>query len=253
MDRKILVAKSYQNLPFVSEPYMVNGREYIKVRLKNGSIKAVRSYTPAEYKKYNPEVKIIQPAKSQRDIFGFGEAGYIWLFKGDTYGALNWFREQPTRYNTFFGWYLPSNIEMPLPLPINVTPVHLFWDDIKDPTDENKMRDQKEVRKYVETLIYDSGVSQWAGAEGDKITFEAVCDKKVEVQSAYGLSTIYNFTDASGNKYSWTTSTSPGIMEGNKYEITGKIKKLDTYRNNKITVLTRAKVNAEIEPWGNEE
>lgn len=250
---KILVAKSYQNLPILCSPYEINGKRYTKVKMKNGTIKAVRVYSKQEYEKFYPEVKIIQPAKSQKEIFGFGNQGFIWLFKGkDTYSALDWFRRQPTRYARMWGWYLPSDIEMPNPLPTGVIPIKLFWEDVCDET-KNNLKNEDEVRKYVETLIYDSGVSQWAGAEGDKITFEAVCNKKVEVQSAYGLSTIYNFTDASGNKYSWTTSTSPGIMEGNKYEITGKIKKLDTYRNNKITVLTRAKVNAEIEPWGNEE
>ena len=33
-ERKIFVAKSYEGLPFVSEPYILNGREYIKVRMK---------------------------------------------------------------------------------------------------------------------------------------------------------------------------------------------------------------------------
>ena len=61
-----LVAKSYQNCEQVTEPYMANGRQYVKVRMPNGTIKQVRAYTEAEYRKYNPEVKIIQPAKSKK-------------------------------------------------------------------------------------------------------------------------------------------------------------------------------------------
>ena len=143
-----LVAKSYQNLEQVCEPYKVNGKEYVKVRLNNGNIKQVRSYSESEYRKYNPEVKIIQKAKSQRDVFGFGEAGYVWIFKGDTYAALDWFRWAPTRYAEFLGWYLPSDIEMPQPIPVGIEPIKLMWDNVKDPEDENYLMDKKLIKKY---------------------------------------------------------------------------------------------------------
>ena len=124
-ERKILVAKSYQGLPFVSEPYTLNGREYVKVRMKNGSIKQVRSYSEAEYRKYNPKVEIIKPAKSRRDILGFGEKGFIWIFKGETYENLDFFHSSPCRYARTWGWYLPSVIEIPSPLPTNIDPLKL--------------------------------------------------------------------------------------------------------------------------------
>jgi hypothetical protein len=106
-EKKIFVAKSYEGLPFVSEPYILNGREYIKVRMKNGTIKQVRSYSESEYKKYNPPVEIIQPAKSRRNVLGFGEQGFIWLFKGNTpdaiYENLDWFHDSPCRYARTWG------------------------------------------------------------------------------------------------------------------------------------------------------
>ena len=126
---KALVAKSYENLEQVCEPYSLNGKEYVKVRMKNGSIKQVRAYTEAEYRKYNPEVKIIKPAKSRRDVLGFGEKGYIWIFKGATPGAtyenLDWFRASPCRYTRVWGWYLGSDEAMPEPLPANIEPIKL--------------------------------------------------------------------------------------------------------------------------------
>ena len=157
-----LVAKSYQGLEQVCDQYEVNGKQYVKVRMRNGSIKQVRAYTEAEYRKYNPEVKIIKEAKSQRDTFGFGEQGFIWLFKGDTYAALDWFRWAPTRYAEMLGWYLPSDIEMPTPLPADIEPIKLYWDKVCD--EEGKhFRDKEEIKAYVETLIYDAGTSEWIG------------------------------------------------------------------------------------------
>ena len=66
-----LVAKSYQKLEQLCDPYEVNGKMYVKVRMKNGNEKTVRAYSEAEYRRYNPEVKIIQPAKSRKDVLGF--------------------------------------------------------------------------------------------------------------------------------------------------------------------------------------
>ena len=83
-EKKALVAKSYEGLEQVCEPYTLNGREYVKVRMKNGQIKQVRAYSEAEYRKYNPEVIIVKPAKSRRDVLGFGEQGFIWLFNSSS-------------------------------------------------------------------------------------------------------------------------------------------------------------------------
>ena len=76
-----LVAKSYIGLEQVTEPYSLNGKMYVKVRMKNGNIKQVRAYSAKEYAKYNPEVKVTKPIKSRREVFGFGEKGFIGFLK----------------------------------------------------------------------------------------------------------------------------------------------------------------------------
>ena len=191
-EKKALVAKSYENLEQVTDIYQVNGKNYVKVRLANGNLKQVRAYSEKEYRKYNPEVKIIQPAKSQREVFGFGEQGFIWVFKGDTYAALDWFRWAPTRYARPFGWYLPSDIEMPEPIPAGVTPVRLPWDAVK--ADEYKMKSEKELVDIVADYIYDPGTSEWLGEVGDRLRdIEVTCTRATEVASFYGVSTIYTF------------------------------------------------------------
>ena len=44
-----LVAKSYQGLEQICEPYTVNGRMYVKVRTKSGTEKQVRAYSEKEF------------------------------------------------------------------------------------------------------------------------------------------------------------------------------------------------------------
>ena len=237
-ERKILVAKSYQGLPFVSEPYEMNGKEYIKVRMKNGTIKQVRSYSEKEYAKYNPEVKIIKPAKSRRDILGFGEKGFIWLFKGETYANLDWFRASPCRYTRVWGWYLPSDIEMPDPIPVDVEPVKLEWADVS--LDE-QLIPEDQIVKVVEGLLYDAGESRYIGKVGDRLEFDATCTRATINQGAYGISYFYVFEDSEGNVYTWGTSARC-LDEGASYHIRGTVKDHTSFRNTQQTVLTRCKV-----------
>ena len=240
-----LVAKSYQNLEQVSEVYEVNGRQYVKVRMKNGSIKQVRAYSEAEYQKYNPEVKIIQKAKSPKDTYGFGEEGFIWIFKGDTYSALDWFRFQPTKYARMFGWYLASTEKMPEPLPVGITPVKLYWKDVCD-EDEWFFKDEDEIRKFVDTLVYDAGTSEWIGGIGERLTLPLTCTKIIHFENGYGNSTLFSFETDDGDVMTWTTSTSKDIKENYRYMIAGTVKEQTVYRNVKQTVLTRCRIIEEL-------
>ena len=123
---EILVAKSYQGLPVVEEPYVKSGKTYCKVKMKSGSVKEVRTYTQKEYDKMYPA----PPAKwkPQREILGFGEDGYIIIF----YGAgphEEFFEQSIARYHRVWGWYIPSNETVPV-LPDGVTAVMLPWERV---------------------------------------------------------------------------------------------------------------------------
>lgn len=233
-----LVAKSYQGLEQICDPYKVNGKLYTKVRMKNGSLKQVRVYTEAEFNRYNPEVKIIKPAKSKREILGFGEQGFIWIFKGETYENLDWFRASPCRYTRLWGWYLPSDIEMPDPLPTNIEPLKLDWDDVS--FDGDLIAEDKIV-KFVDQMIYDEGESEYVGEVGDRIDIDVVCTRASVTQSAYGLSYFYVFQSDEGNIFTWGTSAKV-LEEGVNYHVRGTVKGHAVYRNTKQTNLTRCKV-----------
>ena len=241
-EKEILVAKSYQGLPIMCDPYEVNGRKYVKVKLKSGNLKQVRVYSQKEYAKYNPEVKIIQPAKSKRDTLGFGEKGFIWIFKGATPGAtyenLDWFRASPCRYTRVWGWYLPSNIEMPDPLPANIEPMKLSWDQVSF---EDQLITDEEIVKVVDSMLYDAGTSRHIGKVGDRIEFDATCTRVSMSQSIYGISYFIVLTDSEGNIYTWNT-TSRSLDEGKPYHIKGTVKAHNTFRNTAQTALTRCRV-----------
>ena len=122
----ILVAKTYQGLPVVQEPYEKNKKMYCKVRLKSGSEKEVRVYSQKEYEKMYPA----PPAKwkPQRELLGFGEDGFILIFNNKP-EFEEFYEKGPFRYHRIFGWYLPGNEIVPALLP-GIVPKVLSWETV---------------------------------------------------------------------------------------------------------------------------
>ena len=243
-----MVAKSYQNLPIIGEPYEKNKRKYIIVECKNGHRKEVRFYTEAEYTKMYPTEankdvdavlgKKIRPTK---DVLGFTN-GYITIFKGDTYALLDWFREEPKcRYHKIFGWYVISEDELP-EIPAGISPVELRWEDVAL-VDEDTLKSEAAIKEHINSLIYESTGSEWQGEVGDRIERQLTVTKVIPLDTGfYGPSTFHLFVDADGNEYSWTTS-SKTLEVGDSYLTRGTIKELKIYHNSKQTVLSRCRLS----------
>lgn len=237
-----MVAKSYQALKQVGEPYAVNNKMYVRVQTKSGE-KQVRWYTESEYNKLYPEDKVeVKQSKywrSQKDVLGF-EKGYITIFKGDTYPHADYFRlKKPLfNYTRWFGWSLPSTAELPNDIPEGLTPVRLDWALVGK--DEENIKGEKEVAAAVESLIYDAGTSEWQGIVGERIERTLTVTKAVQVENGYGISIFHVFEDEEGNAYSWATSAK-NYQEGKTITLKGTIKDLTTYKGVKQTVLTRCK------------
>lgn len=233
-----LVAKSYIGLEQVTDPYIVNGKQYVKVRTKKGDIKQVRAYDEIEYRKYNPEVKIIQPARSKRNTLGFGDAGYIWIFKGETYENLTWFHNTECRFARPWGWYLPSDKEMPALMPTNITPIKLEWSQVSE---NDQLYSEEKLATIIDPILYDAGTAEFVGKLGDRINVEVTCTRAVTSESMYGISTFHVFEDDTGNIYTWTT-TAKTLNQGDRYQLKGTIKDYKTYKNKKQNVLSNCRV-----------
>ena len=120
----ILVAKTYQGLPVVQEPYEKNKKMYCKVRMKSGSDKEVRVYSQKEYDKMYPAPE--PKWKPQRELLGFGEDGFILIFNNKP-EFETFYEKGPFRYHRVFGWYLPGNEIVPALLP-GIVPKVLSWE-----------------------------------------------------------------------------------------------------------------------------
>lgn len=102
------VAKSYQSLPILCEPYTKNGRQYCKVKTKTGIEKEVRWYNAREYTRLYPDAPKTANIKPQKDVLGF-EKGYITL----VHGAEADLERSNARYCVHWGWYIVSTEEVP--------------------------------------------------------------------------------------------------------------------------------------------
>ena len=113
-----MVAKSFQNLEQIGEPFEDGGKMYVNVRAKNGKEKRVRWYSIDEYCRMYPEAdrKILLQQndpywKPLKDVL-MGEAGFVWVLEGDPTAYLEELcASKYIWYNTYFGWYIKGNEE----------------------------------------------------------------------------------------------------------------------------------------------
>ena len=233
------VAKSYQNLEIAEAPYQVNGRMYCKVRQKTGALKQVRWYSDAEYIKMYPEVKATMSAEpairaSQREVLGF-QKGYITIFKGDTYSCSEWFKRSIARYCKWWGWYIVSTEELP-ELPAGITPVQLPWEAVGK--EDGSLIAESLLTKAVEPYLYEATTSEFVGEIGERLDLMLTIKKAIEVNGAFGSSTIHIMEDECGNEFMWSTAAK-SWAEGAVKHVRGTVKDHRIYRNSKQTILTR--------------
>lgn len=239
------VAKSYAGLEILCEPYTLDkGRQYVKVRTKSGASKQVRWYSDKEYAKMYPaETRSTEPAteiiRPLKEVLGFKE-GYITIFKGDTYNYLEWFQRSTARFARYWGWYFISDEPIPAEYPYELEPVRLSWEDVSN-ADGTALKGEDEVKRIVDSLIYDPGDGEFVGKVGERLELYAYLYGVYDLESNYGNSWLHCFRDDLGNEYTWTTS-SKRLEDDKEYHFKGTIKEHKTYRNRKQNVLTRCTI-----------
>lgn len=230
------VAKSYQNLKIVSDVFTSSGRQYVNVETKTGAVKTVRWYSESAYAKmYNEPIPVVNEV-SQKDALGFKD-GNITIFKGETYPHLEWFKQSPTRYCNWWGWYLPAGMSIPEDLPIDLTPISLSWETVG--MDNGNLKSDKDIESAISNLLYEKGESRFVGEVGDRLTLEVEIKRVIELDSSYadgGISNMHIMEDGQKNVYVWTTASKKWAAGAIK-NIRGTIKDHRTYKNIKQTIL----------------
>ena len=237
------VAKSFQEYNFITEPYEVSGKMYVRVQHpRTGNTRQVRFYSDKEYAKMYPEEKKVATGKEygpQKDALGFQE-DYITIFKGDTSTHEDWFKQSVARYSVWWGWYIPSTKEVPNDLPNKIAAVRVPWQLVGQ--DNGYLKPNSVVKAAIENLLYEESTSQHIGAIGERIEKKLTVVKSTSARNYYGETYYFQFKDADDNLYSWNTSTKKQLLVDETYLIRGTIKEHSTYKNEKINILTRCQV-----------
>lgn len=235
-----MVAKSYQTLEIVGEPYTSKGRQYVQVRTKNNILKQVRWYSEAEYYKMYPEDKKLATGhQTQKELLGFAN-GYITIFKGNTYEDKEYFQMNSARYARPWGWYFISTEPLPNDIPDDITPVKLPWEAVGN--EDGTCKPEEEMKKAVETVLYadEDDPSEFVGEVGMTIEFFGTVEKVIDLAGMYGPQRMHIFRDACDNCYVWTTAArSWGV--GTQHHLRAQVKQHKTYRGVNQTIITRAR------------
>lgn len=238
-----MVAKSFQAMEIITEPYISNGRYYVKVRNpKTNTKRQVRWYSEAEYKRMYPDEKITGEKvsetpkfKNQKKALGF-ENGFITIFKGDTYAHLEWFQRSEARYSRWWGWYFNSTITIPDDLPEGIIPIQLNWDLVGK--ENGDLKTDEQVAAAIDSLIYDETPSQFIGNIGERIEVDVTVTRAIELDGRFGKSTMHIMEDKDKNVYVWTTASKNWSINSTR-KIRGTVKDHRVYKNTKQTLLTR--------------
>lgn len=279
------VAKSYEEMEQVGEPYVDNGKLYVKVRGKcprcggsghyswnqmdgsrcygcSGSgrvLMPVRWYTDAERARqdraaekraaHRAEVQEQQRIRfSARNAFGFGDAGYITLLRGDNEVIKNWVHEvEPGRawFNMLFKWFVPSHREIE-ELPEGISTIRLDWDLVRNPNDPEglTMIHDDEVVRIVNKIAAEPSYSKYQGNIGEYIIKNVEVKRNLSFENRYGTTHMHIMEDEERNVYVWNSS-SKNLAEGKKFTLKMKVKEHKEYNNVEQTVVWYCRVMKE--------
>ena len=232
-----MVAKTYQSLEIQGDPFEENKRLYVNVVTKNG-LKKVRWYTDAEYRRMYPSEPVVENDLMNfdaRQAFGFGEKGYITIYKGDR--VKEWAENDRTNiwYNLTFGYYPPS--KFPTPEVLNgIEPIQLKWEQVKD--HDNRMKSHEEVTKLVSNILGGSIISNSAfqGKENDWLEKEVIIKENISREDHFGEKHTHYMRDSEGNMYIWETGAK-NFEIGMAIKLRMKVKAHKEIKGEKCTVV----------------
>ena len=270
------VAKSYENMEQVGQPFESNGKMYIRVKGKcprcggsghysynpmdgttcfqcRGSgvqVMDVRWYTDGQRASMDKAAEKRAAAKAEkneerrikfaaRNAFGFGEEGFITIIWGEYDRIQEWRDTLPmysVLYNNTFGWYIPAKNELKIPEDINS--MRLDWNEVKDETDSENlaMKDHSIVTQYIHERIYGKSKSEYQGEKDEWLEHDVIIKRNIAVSSSYGDSHMHIMEDNDGNVYVWTTA-SKNLEEGKTIHLRMKVKDHKEYQGVKQTIV----------------
>ena len=244
-------------------PVPVDGGICYKCNGEKKVTKWVKAYTEKEYERYMKTQERAKERKKEKEEarlqalrdnseenkkeilakWGFDvENPMVWIVTGEnTYNIKDELKNLGCKFNPALGWWATQAKDVPT----NYGMVSIPFDDVYEWLPMVKRIELKENAKEVAAAARISAMpeskSEWVGSEKERLrSLNVVLTGAHECESMYGISTLYTF-DSNGNEIIWFTTSTPKItmVVGEKYLLTGTVKKHSNYNGIKQTSLSR--------------
>jgi hypothetical protein len=230
--------------------YACNGARYF--------IKEVRLYTEQEFERMEAanerarQKKAEEQEKKMKAEFeekrlawleknNFSADGYTYIITGDSYSIKDELKAGGWRFDPVIKWHKAD------PTGYEDRVIKIYVEDCFEGSAWGDYHYKTGSKDYIDNLLAAAQPqveSNWIGEVGDKVSNLTVqLVRKYTMDGKYGVTTLYGFQDKDGNIINWWSSTFQEVEQGDWVIIVrATIKKLDTYKDVKQTVITRAKL-----------
>jgi len=250
----IIVARVENNQPI---PIPVNqgicykcaGNKYIYKEIRLYTEKEFNSMTAAnERAKEKKEVE--RRAKMEAEFAekkanwlkknGFNAEGETYVVTGDSYSIKDELKALGFKFDYTLFWHKEE------PAGYEDRTIKVKVEDVIDFSAWGEGHYKTEAKDFIKKLTQpaeEESNSEWVGEVGNKISrLEVTLVKKGGFYGNWGWSNIYSFKDAEDNIINWFTTKEIEFAVDEKCFLTATVKKHDTYKGVKQTIVTRAKL-----------
>lgn len=181
---------------------------------------------------------------------GFSEEGITYIIAGgDTYAIKEELKANGCKFNPALNWHSPQEFEIDSEgyvfIPFTFDELYV-WNTVnktadltssaKDIITERLAPYKKEKKNLLDSAMMDS---EWYGNVGERLRkIPAKIVGKKQISSRYGESTLFTF-ESGKSVFCWFTSSIKDNQVGETILLSGTVKELKTFQNQKQTYLTR--------------
>lgn len=167
---------------------------------------------------------------------GFDEEGNTYIFYGNTYPIKDQLKEAGCKFSKELMWHGPAAVDVPEDCFVE----KIHYSDVYNWHEEDcDMWKTEEGAKFLADVFSKHALGIYLGEIGERLRdLSVVFEKAISFDGNYGPSHSYRFS-CDGAQLTWFTTKELDLEEGERYTLTGTVKKHQVYGNVKTTYLNR--------------
>ena len=244
-----------QPVPYVNDGgicYSCNGAGYFRKEIRlytdkefeqmeKASIKAAEKREAAREQKMKAEYANKRAKWLEENCFNENLTTFVY-FPADSFEVKDKLKEAGFKFNSSLLWHAAM-----APIGNEESCIEVSFNEVGEFSAWGEGHFNPDVKKIIEDKIKKArpaSKSQWIGEEKDKVTDLPVLLVSIRgFESRYGYSKVVKFLNGD-NIITWFTATDIKFEPGDSILLSGTIKKLDEYKGEANTIVTRCKLRS---------